>query len=113
MKLILGISPCPNDTFIFDALAHHKIDTEGLDFEIVFSDVEQLNIWALENRLDVTKLSFNAFMHCTDSYVLLDSGSALGNNCGPLLIKLPSTLLTSESIIAIPGKNTKCGAEKT
>ena len=106
MKLTLGFSPCPNDTFIFDALVHHKIDTEGLEFEVVFADVEQLNLWALEGKLDVTKLSFNAFTYCVEDYALLDSGSALGRNCGPLLIKKPNTILTSESTIAIPGKYT-------
>ncbi len=106
MKLTLGFSPCPNDTFIFDALVHHKIDTEGLEFDVVFADVEQLNIWALEGKLDVTKLSFNAFTHCVSDYVLLDSGSALGRNCGPLLIKKPETILSENSKIAIPGKYT-------
>ena len=106
MKLTLGFSPCPNDTFIFDALVHHKIDAEGLEFDVVFADVEQLNVWALEGKLDITKLSFNAFTHCVHDYALLDSGSALGRNCGPLLIKNPTTTLTSESKIAIPGKYT-------
>jgi len=106
MKLTLGFSPCPNDTFIFDAMVHHKIDTEGLEFEVVFADVECLNKWALEGKLDVTKLSYNAFTNCVDDYALLDSGSALGNNCGPLLIKKQNTILTKESKIAIPGKYT-------
>jgi 1,4-dihydroxy-6-naphthoate synthase len=106
MKLTLGFSPCPNDTFIFDALVHHKIDTEGLSFEVVLSDVEQLNKWAIDGKLDVTKLSYYAFTYCVNDYVLLDSGSALGHNCGPLLIKQPETTLTSESKIAIPGKYT-------
>jgi 1,4-dihydroxy-6-naphthoate synthase len=106
MKLTLGFSPCPNDTFIFDALVHHKIDTEGLEFELVFADVEQLNKWAFQGKLDITKLSYNAFTHCVNDYILLDSGSALGNNCGPLLIKKPNTILTKESKIAIPGKYT-------
>ena len=106
MKLTLGFSPCPNDTFIFDALVHHKIDTEGLDFEVVLADVEQLNKWAIDGELDVTKLSYHAFTYCVNDYALLDSGSALGNNCGPLLIKKPETILTSESKIAIPGKYT-------
>tara|TARA_B110000196_G_C21117132_1_gene651166 strand:- start:53 stop:859 length:807 start_codon:yes stop_codon:yes gene_type:complete len=106
MKLTLGFSPCPNDTFIFDAMVHHKIDTEGLEFEVVFADIERLNKWALEGKLDVTKLSYNAFTNCVDDYALLDSGSALGNNCGPLLIKKQNTILTKESKIAIPGKYT-------
>ena len=106
MKLTLGFSPCPNDTFFFDALVHHKIDTEGLEFDVVLADVEQLNKWALEGKLDITKLSYNAFTNCVSDYVLLDSGSALGRNCGPLLIKKPEAILTRESKIAIPGKYT-------
>ncbi|MDF3077858.1 MAG: 1,4-dihydroxy-6-naphthoate synthase [Sphingobacteriaceae bacterium] len=86
MKLSLGFSPCPNDTFIFDALIHHKIDTEGLEFEVFFDDVETLNQKAFRGELDVTKLSFHAFAYVLDKYVLLDSGSALGFGVGPLLI---------------------------
>jgi 1,4-dihydroxy-6-naphthoate synthase len=86
MKLTLGFSPCPNDTFIFDALIHHKIDTEGLDFEVFFDDVETLNQKAMNGVLDITKLSYHAFAYVTDNYVLLDAGSALGFGVGPLLI---------------------------
>lgn len=103
MKITLGLSPCPNDTFIFDALLHKKIDTQGIEFDVSFADVQQLNQWAFKGQLDMTKLSFNAFTRCVSAYVLLDSGSALGTNCGPLLIKKPDTLLTSSSTIAIPG----------
>lgn len=106
MKLTLGISPCPNDTFMFDAMIHQKIDTEGLNFEVTLADVEQLNQWAFEGKLDVTKLSFSAFTHCSNNYSLLDSGSALGRNCGPILIKKPTTILSEKSSIAIPGKYT-------
>ena len=86
MKLTLGFSPCPNDTFIFDALIHHKIDTEGLNFEVFYEDVETLNQKAFRGELDVTKLSYHAFAYVADKYVLLDSGSALGFGVGPLLI---------------------------
>lgn len=86
MKLSLGFSPCPNDTFIFDALIHHKIDTEGLEFEVCFDDVETLNQKAFRGDLDITKLSFHAFAHVHEQYALLDSGSALGFGVGPLLI---------------------------
>lgn len=86
MKLSLGFSPCPNDTFIFDALIHHKIDTEGLEFEVFFDDVETLNQKALRAELDITKLSFHAFAYVHEQYALLDSGSALGFGVGPLLI---------------------------
>jgi 1,4-dihydroxy-6-naphthoate synthase len=86
MKLTLGFSPCPNDTFIFDALIHHKIDTEDLEFEVFYDDVETLNQKAFLGKLDVTKLSYHAFAYVADKYVLLDSGSALGFGVGPLLI---------------------------
>ncbi|MCO5948439.1 menaquinone biosynthesis family protein [Mucilaginibacter flavidus] len=86
MKLSLGFSPCPNDTFIFDAMIHHKIDTEGLDFDVFYDDVETLNQKAMRGELDITKLSYHAFAYVADKYVLLDAGSALGFGVGPLLI---------------------------
>lgn len=108
MKLSLGFSPCPNDTFIFDALVHQKIDTEGLEFEVLLADVEDLNQKALKGLLDITKLSYHAYAHLTDKYVLLDAGSALGRNCGPLLIaKRPLTKAEiADGPIAIPGRLT-------
>lgn len=111
MKLTLGFSPCPNDTFIFDALIHHKIDTEGLEFEVFFDDVETLNQKAFKGVLDVTKLSYHAFAYVVDQYALLDSGSALGFGVGPLLItKNPDISYLKSNIsnlkIGIPGKYT-------
>ena len=86
MKLTIGFSPCPNDTFIFDALVNGKINTGDLQFEPVLEDVETLNQWALEGKLDITKLSFPAFFKSLQHYVLLNSGSALGKGVGPILI---------------------------
>jgi 1,4-dihydroxy-6-naphthoate synthase len=86
MKLTLGFSPCPNDTFIFDALIHGKIDTEGLTFDVIFDDVETLNQKAMRGELDITKLSFHAFAYAVKNYALLTAGSALGFGVGPLLI---------------------------
>ena len=110
MKLTLGFSPCPNDTFIFDALVNHKIDAEGLSFEAVLEDVETLNQWTLQSKLDITKLSFPAFFQSTSNYVLLGSGSALGKGVGPLLITrkagLPAADEITNSSIALPGRNT-------
>lgn len=107
-KLTLGFSPCPNDTFIFDAMIHGKVDTEGIEFEVVMEDVEALNRRAFAGDIAITKLSYHAFAHLTDRYVLLDAGSALGNNCGPLLVAAQP--LNDEQIntgpIAIPGKMT-------
>jgi 1,4-dihydroxy-6-naphthoate synthase len=114
MTLSLGFSPCPNDTFIFDALIHHKIDTEGLDFEVFYDDVETLNQKAFRGELDISKLSYHAFAYVADSYVLLDSGSALGFGVGPMLIckddpeKLRAELENpnTQLKIGIPGKYT-------
>jgi len=108
MKLKLAFSTCPNDTFIFDALVHHKIDTQGLKFELMLADVEVLNNAAFENEVDITKLSYHAYAYVSDNYLLLDSGSALGKNNGPLLISkhkiYPDEI--DELNIAIPGKYT-------
>ncbi|OYT14220.1 MAG: 1,4-dihydroxy-6-naphthoate synthase [Bacteroidetes bacterium 4572_114] len=107
-KITLGFSPCPNDTFIFDAMIHQKIDTCGLEFEFQFGDVEELNQMAAQSKLDVTKLSFNAFFSVADKYCLLNSGAALGKNNGPLLIsknKHPEKDIPKLKI-AIPGRNT-------
>ena len=117
MKLTLGFSPCPNDTFIFDALVNKKIRSEGLEFETVLEDVETLNQWALEGRLDITKLSFPAFFQSVDKYLLLDAGSALGKGVGPLLVSKSKfgagtsgenneNSWLNEKTIALPGINT-------
>lgn len=106
-KLSIGFSPCPNDTFIFDALIHGKIDTEGLAFDVRMADVEELNQMAFRGELDITKLSYHAFLHILEGYVMMDSGSALGNNCGPLLIKNQGLENPNPNdLIAIPGKYT-------
>jgi len=108
MKLTLGFSPCPNDTFLFDALVHGKIDTEGLEFSVVLGDVEELNQRAFAGELDITKLSYHAYAYALKDYVLLDAGSALGRNCGPLLIARETLSATDveAGTIAIPGKYT-------
>lgn len=82
----IGFSPCPNDTFIFDALVHQKIDTKNYRFEYVLEDVETLNEWALDGQLPITKLSYHAYLHTVDKYIIADSGSALGRGVGPLII---------------------------
>jgi len=107
-KLTLGFSPCPNDTFMFDAMVNGKIDTEELEFEVLIEDIEALNIKVIKSKLDVSKISFSAFTIVTDKYILLTSGSALGNGVGPLLISnYPITISDISKLkIAIPGENT-------
>jgi 1,4-dihydroxy-6-naphthoate synthase len=110
MRLTLGFSPCPNDCFMFDAIVHRRIDLEGLEFNVRMADIEALNEAAFAAQIDVTKLSFHAYAYCLGSYVLLDAGSALGRNCGPLLISRRD--ISREEVargglrIAIPGKYT-------
>lgn len=111
MKLTLGFSPCPNDTFIFDALVNKKIDTGGLDFDVVLEDVQTLNRWAIEDRLDFSKISYGVLPLVLDNYIVLNSGGALGKGVGPLLITANAALkatgqLTENTLIAIPGVNT-------
>ena len=106
MKIDKAFSSCPNDTFIFDALVNNKIDTEGIKFVPVIADIDKLNIWSSSHRYDITKLSYYAFTKCYEKYKLLNSGSALGNGCGPILIKRPETVLNPKSSIAIPGELT-------
>lgn len=110
MKLSLGFSPCPNDTFIFDALVNGKIDTGDLSFEPVLADVETLNRHALQGKLDITKLSFPAFFQTEEVYQLLNSGSALGKGVGPLLITASDRVFSEDDISAasvlLPGENT-------
>ncbi|MBP6334305.1 MAG: 1,4-dihydroxy-6-naphthoate synthase [Bacteroidia bacterium] len=104
----IGFSPCPNDTFIFDALIHQKIDTEGLTFEAVLEDVESLNKKAFNAGLEITKLSFFAYGFLSDKYQLLDAGAALGRGVGPLLIskrKINNPEIEIKTV-AIPGKFT-------
>jgi 1,4-dihydroxy-6-naphthoate synthase len=110
MKLSLGFSPCPNDCFMFDAIVNRRIDLEGLEFSVHLADVEALNKTAFAGEADVTKLSYHAYAYCTGDYVLLDAGSALGRNCGPLLIS-ERTISKEDAAagglrIAIPGKFT-------
>ena len=110
MTLTLAFSPCPNDCFMFDAIVHKRIDLDGLKFSVTLADIEALNHAAFAGKPDVTKLSFHAYAYCVDRYVLLDAGSALGSNCGPLLIArralTPADVEGGQLRIAIPGKYT-------
>ncbi len=108
MPFTIGFSPCPNDTFIFDALVNKKIDTEGFDFIPVLEDVETLNQHALHSTYDITKVSYGVYPSIANAYVILNSGSALGKGVGPLLISNQEQDFSSidHFPIAIPGENT-------
>lgn len=107
-SLSLGYSPCPNDTFIFYALVHGKINTSGLSFREVLEDVETLNKMANRVQLDVTKVSCHAYGNLRNRYCLLRSGGALGKGCGPLLVAREETDIEKlkGGTIAIPGRLT-------
>jgi 1,4-dihydroxy-6-naphthoate synthase len=108
MKLTLGFSPCPNDTFIFDAMIHGRTDTEGIEFDYFIADVEELNNKAIAAEVDITKFSFHAYCYAADNNLILDSGGALGFGAGPLLVSKRefdiSTMASKK--VAIPGKYT-------
>jgi 1,4-dihydroxy-6-naphthoate synthase len=108
MKFSLGFSPCPNDTFIFDALVNRKIDTGDFEFDVVLEDVQTLNRWAMEKKLDISKVSYGVWPLLQKNYSLLDSGGALGKGVGPLLISKNNILLRDidKLTIAIPGEQT-------
>jgi len=111
MKLTIGFSPCPNDTFIFDALLNGTLNTDGLEFEPVLEDVETLNQWAIAGKLSITKVSYGVVPLILANYGMLNSGGAMGMGVGPLLITTPeNSRLPIETLrklpIAIPGENT-------
>jgi 1,4-dihydroxy-6-naphthoate synthase len=107
-KLKLAISTCPNDTFIFYALINKKLAEVPYEFEIYFSDIDELNNLAFKKEFDIIKISFNAFGFLLKDYNLLDSGSALGKSCGPILISKKHLTLNEleNKQIGIPGKYT-------
>ena len=108
MQFNIGFSPCPNDTFIFDALVNNKIDTEGIEFIPVMEDVETLNSNAIKSKYDISKISYGVYPVVKNEYIIFNSGSALGKGVGPLLIANDHQDISSveDNIIAIPGINT-------
>ncbi len=110
MTLTLGISPCPNDTFIFDAMLNGLIDTEGLKFDFILEDVETLNRMSLNGALDISKISYGAVPKILPHYKVLDAGGALGKGVGPLFISKNNIDISSENLenitVVLPGTNT-------
>lgn len=110
MKIKLGFSTCPNDTFMFDAMVHGKIDTEDISYEVHLADILHLNEMVINGELDMIKISYNTYGQVMDKYQLLSAGSALGHDCGPLLISHKqlsvAEIIDQQLPVAIPGKNT-------
>ncbi len=107
MRIAVAHSPDSDDAFMFYALATGKIDTEGIEFEHVLSDIETLNRAAFEGKYEVTAVSFHAYAHLTDRYLLLPHGASMGSNYGPVVVARsdgPSSL--SGVTVAVPGNLT-------
>ncbi len=108
MKLTLGYSPCPNDTFIFYALTHGRLNVPGLEVTETLADVETLNLRAMKAELDLTKISFHALAYLREHYCLLRSGGAMGRGCGPLVVSRGDEDMETlkGKVIAVPGRFT-------
>lgn len=110
MKIRLGFSPCPNDTFMFNAIVHERIALDGFEFSFTIADIHQLNELALKGELDMLKVSYNTYFNCKDQYALLEAGSAMGQGCGPLLVAKKQEsiedLVARNASVAIPGLGT-------
>jgi 1,4-dihydroxy-6-naphthoate synthase len=106
-SLSLGLSSCPNDTFVFYALLHEKVSL-SMGLRPYMADVEQLNRSVLSRSLDVSKVSFAVYGHVLDDYVLLRSGSALGRSCGPLIVtrEADGGVALEDAVVAVPGEYT-------
>jgi 1,4-dihydroxy-6-naphthoate synthase len=110
MLLSLAFSPCPNDTYIFDAMVHHRVDTEGLTFDIKLADVEQLNRMVVSGGPDISKISYGLLPRVLSHYRVLDAGGALGRGVGPLLVAAREKRMEDSGLetlrIALPGQHT-------
>jgi 1,4-dihydroxy-6-naphthoate synthase len=108
MLIKLGHSPDPDDAFMFWALTDDRVDTRGFEFEHVLKDIQTLNEWALEGKLEVTAISLHSYPHVQDRYVLLPHGASMGSGYGPIVVAPKA--LTQEQLrlveIAVPGKMT-------
>ncbi len=107
-KLSLHISPCPNDTFAFDALINHRIEHD-FDLAVEYHDIEELNEGVLRSEPDISKISYAVYPLVADRYRLLDSGSALGRGNGQLLVRRKGEMGKIRTV-ASPGKNTTANA---
>ncbi len=103
MNFSVAYSPCPNDAFIFHAMIHGLVDLSGFKFQSHIMDIDELNKSAFQEKFDIIKISYHAYLFLKDKYTLLDSGSALGFGCGPLLVSKDGKKLNNDSKIAIPG----------
>ncbi len=105
MAIRVGHSADPDDAFMFWALEAGRVDMRGLEFEQVVSDIQTLNEWAVEGRLEVTAISAGAYPHVADLYVLLPHGASMGDGYGPIVVARDEIDLDDVEIV-IPGRLT-------
>lgn len=105
----LYISPCPNDTFMFDAIINKRIDLEGWEFEVSYFDIEELNARCISAEADITKLSCAVLPLIDQNYTVSDSGAALGRGNGPLLVRRKGDSSPIRRV-AVPGEHTTANA---
>jgi len=108
MKIRLAHSPDADDAFMFYGLAKNKIDTEGIEYEHILKDIQTLNEWAREGRMEVTAISAHAYAYVKDKYAILTHGGSIGKNYGPMVVaKHPLSLDSFKGKkIAVPGRLT-------
>jgi 1,4-dihydroxy-6-naphthoate synthase len=108
MKIQVGHSPDADDAFMFYALAHNKLKTGDLEFQHILRDIETLNRWAIEKKLEVTALSVHAYAHVASEYALLRHGASIGEKYGPIVVAREQLSLEElrEKKIAVPGELT-------
>jgi len=109
VKISLGISTCPNDTFIYQNLIEGKVKTP-CPISVEYADVQTLNEKVLKGELDMAKVSCAVYPLVKDKYNILDSGGAMGYGCGPLLLSSFSEKFDPELPVYLPGKQTTAAA---
>ena len=114
MRLTLNVSPCPNDTFMFDAIVNRRIDIAPFEFDVRYLDIEQLNAAVLEGGPAISKISYAVLPAITERYRVLDSGSALGRGNGPLLVSRGEVNPHKAGLrVAVPGMHTTANVPRT
>jgi 1,4-dihydroxy-6-naphthoate synthase len=107
-RIQLGHSPDSDDAFMFYGLAEHKVDSEGFEFEHVLRDIQTLNEWAREGRIEITAISVHAYAYVADKYAILSHGASMGDNYGPMVVTREPVNVDwlRDKRIAIPGEMT-------
>jgi 1,4-dihydroxy-6-naphthoate synthase len=104
MKVTVAHSPDSDDAFMHYGIAAGKVDTEGIEFDHLLADIETLNRAAFESKYEVSAVSFHAYAHLTDKYLLLPHGSSMGDRYGPVVVARRDGPTSTKGIsVAVPG----------